>query len=127
MDEGVDDDEELLDVAPSPAAHDDPPLSSVSENLADALRRAGLDEFVADDGETTGTHDVVAAEESAPEWREPLGADDPFLAELRRAVGDTEPLGPRDHEPAAPDPDDHGERARGDDDASGFRRRRRRA
>jgi hypothetical protein len=25
--------------------------------------------------------------------------DDPFLAELRRAVTDTEPLGPRDDEP----------------------------
>lgn len=33
--------------------------------------------------------------------------DDPFLAELRRAVTDTEPLGPRDHEPQwNPMPDD---------------------
>lgn len=120
------DDEGHLDVAPTPAEHD-PPLSSVSENLAEALRRAGLDEFVADDGETTGQHDAVTEEESEPEWREPLGADDPFLAELRRAVDDSEPLGPRDHEPAASSPDDHGERAHGDDDSGGFLRRRRRA
>ena len=46
--------------------------------------------------------------------------DDPFLAELRRAVTDPEPLGPRDHEPLAAPFDDT------QDDASGGRFRLRR-
>ena len=39
-----------------------------------------------------------ADEADEPEWRDEVADDDdPFLAELRRAVVDTEPLGPRDH------------------------------
>jgi cell division initiation protein len=96
---------------------------SASENLADALRRAGLDDLLADDaGEATGPHDALTDEEAEPAWREPGDtADDPFLAELRRAVSDTEPLGPRDHdETVVPDEGDAAE-------SSGFLRRRRRA
>lgn len=57
--------------------------------------------------------------------------DDPFLAELRRAVNDDQPLGPRDHvDPpsAADDEDDDGFDlfARGDDDAGRFGSRLRR-
>ena len=46
--------------------------------------------------------DACHEPEAAIEWREASGPipavvdDDPFLAELRRAVTDTEPLGPRD-------------------------------
>jgi DivIVA domain-containing protein len=55
--------------------------------------------------EPTGAYDALApeadAEEDDLEWREasgptPVVDDDPFLTELRRAVTDTEPLGPRD-------------------------------
>jgi hypothetical protein len=104
-------------------------LRSASENLAEALRRAGLDDLVAEDaGEATGPHDALTDDDGEPAWREPgQTADDPFLAELRRAVSDTEPLGPREHDAAAlpdaaavPDDEDAG-------DAGGFLRRRRRA
>lgn len=70
-------------------------------------------------GEPTSLYDVLADEaddDAAASWEpsEPAGAtpptaadedDDPFLAELRRAVTDDEPLGPRDAElfGAAPD------------------------
>lgn len=57
--------------------------------------------------------------------------EDPFLAELRRAVSDDRPLGPRDDEPASEDEgetDDDGFDlfAKGDDDDGRFGRRRRR-
>lgn len=132
-------------------------LRQAREELADALRRAGVetadDEGIDDEepaplqlepqlprpplfddggGDATGAYDVLADEPPAPEpeadeprWRDEAEEDDPFLAELRRAVVDTEPLGPRDHEhrppPAAsagPDDDDA--------DAGGFFRRGRR-
>lgn len=74
-----------------------------------------------DAADESGEIDVPMAGSELPEpgddldqvqWREPDAAehepapvtitgddeDDPFLAELRRAVTDTEPLGPRDHE-----------------------------
>lgn len=56
---------------------------------------------------------------------EPADDDDPFLAELRRAVNDEAPLGPRDHVAARSeggDEDDDGFDlfARGDDDAGRF-------
>ena len=54
--------------------------------------------------EPTGVYDVLADDDEPAEvtWREASGPtpvvvdDDPFLTELRRAVTDTEPLGPRD-------------------------------
>lgn len=49
--------------------------------------------------------DVEPAPEAVPPSAD---EDDPFLAELRRAVTDPEPLGPRDHEAEAPKgADDH--------------------
>ena len=68
--------------------------------------------------EPTGAYDALVDDEGADEdiaWREPVvdvaaeeaepiaeeHDDDPFLAELRRAVTDTEPLGPRDHDDVA--------------------------
>jgi len=116
-DDDVDDDE----IDDEPVAEGE--LRSASENLADALRRAGLDDLLADDtGEATGPHDAITDDADQPAWREPgETADDPFLAELRRAVSDTEPLGPRDHEVVAND--DAGDAG----DAGGFLRRRRRA
>jgi hypothetical protein len=135
------------DAEPAASAVDD--LRLAREELADALRRAGVDSDDADErvdepaasstpdpaplqlepqlpraapfddrsvGDVTGSFDVVAdqshAEEAdeeeeeadAPRWRDEGEDDDPFLAELRRAVVDTEPLGPRDHhdDPAPP-------------------------
>jgi cell division initiation protein len=137
------------DDVPQIEVHDD--LQSAREGLADAMRRAGLEDLIGDDapmsssppelfddraGDITGEFDSLAeattpappaAEEAAdegaqPMWRGDAGDDDPFLAELRRAVGDTEPLGPRDHDDPLPDMD-----LGDDDDASGgFLRRRRR-
>ena len=57
--------------------------------------------------------------------------DDPFLAELRRAVNDDQPLGPRDPAPATADDDTADDDAfdlfaRGDDDAGRFGSRLRR-
>ena len=46
--------------------------------------------------------------------------DDPFITELRRAVTDTEPLGPRDS--AAAEPGDYGDLYDGDDDGGRSRR-----
>ena len=149
--------------APEPVASAVDDLRLAREELADALRRAGVeteDERVEraepissgrpaegdaplqvapqlprpaphDDGvgEPTGAFDVLAdepvatAEEEAdePRWRDE-DDDDPFLAELRRAVVDTEPLGPRDadHEQAPGGYDDD------DLSAGGFFRRGRR-
>ena len=54
------------------------------------------------------------------------GDDDPFLAELRRAVSDNEPLGPRDDEVDLPPKDERDLDIFNDDDGGGrFLRRRR--
>jgi cell division initiation protein len=65
--------------------------------------------------------------EAAPEATAADGDDDPFLAELRRAVTDTEPLGPRDQpDPAGEPGDDAGLDIFEEADAGGrFLRRRR--
>jgi cell division initiation protein len=119
-------------------------LRLAREELADALRRAGVDterddvafggEVVADDAplqlapqrpsatpydggaDATGQFDVLAEEPDEPVaaaeldvqplWRDEPSTeddDDPFLAELRRAVVDTEPLGPREDDHDLPD------------------------
>ncbi|HEX4906231.1 MAG TPA: DivIVA domain-containing protein [Acidimicrobiales bacterium] len=131
-------------------------LRLAREELADALRRAGVEPagddggdddrvpprreprpllFDDDGGDATGAYDVLADEAPAPapvpeadepRWRDEAEAedDDPFLAELRRAVVDTEPLGPREHEHgAAPSSYEDGD---DDDDPGGFFRRGRR-
>ena len=132
--------------APDTSAVDE--LRLAREELADALRRAGVEPAGGDDddepqrplvalyddevGEPTGAFDVLADEQPAasepddgPRWRDEPEDDDPFLAELRRAVGDTEPLGPRDHEhDAASTP--YQERDDEDADPGGFFRRGRR-
>ena len=150
----------LIDEAPDSvaAASAVDELRLAREELADALRRAGVEDIGAgadvagdhhslqlepqlprpplfDDGpgEPTGAFDVLAdevvpePEPELPRWRDEAShdeEDDPFLAELRRAVVDTEPLGPRDdHHQAGPG------RYEGDDDDSvsgGFFRRGRR-
>jgi DivIVA domain-containing protein len=74
-------------------------------------------------GDPTGAYDALADddEEEGIAWADETPSDDdPFLAELRRAVTDTEPLGPRDHEPQPAPADDS------PDDASGSRFRLRR-
>jgi hypothetical protein len=129
-------------------------LRLAREELADALRRAGVDpEGGADDrplqlepqlprpalfddraeptsgGDDTAAYDALAEladlageEGEQPLWRDDHPAeDDPFLAELRRAVVDTEPLGPREHHAASPDP--HAEDDDEDAASGGFFRR----
>lgn len=158
----------LVDDAPESAAAASAvdELRLAREELADALRRAGVESvgegedsdavddeleplqvepqpprpplFDDDGAEPTGTDDALADEPAdrepdEPRWRGEDGADeedeedvedDPFLAELRRAVVDTEPLGPRDPQPAVPgayvDDED------GDSASGGFFRRGRR-
>ena len=78
----------------------------------DGVPAVATDEVVAD---VPGAADEPATDDD----------DDPFLAELRRAVNDEAPLGPRDHEvlePGEGDEDDDGFDlfARGDDDAGRF-------
>jgi cell division initiation protein len=131
-----------LDVAPPPVATDD--LVGAGEDLADALRQAGVEPpgrpslYDADadesgeivlprddatqafdildlDGQTddTGEHGALdwAASPTGPADSLELDDDDdegdPFLAELRRAVNDDAPLGPRDENlPLAFSPDE---------------------
>ena len=116
-------------------------LAAARAELAAALDRAGVE---TDDGPTvfddavddTGQLDVLGGdatdgdddEPEQPAWRDEHD-DDPFLAELRKAVVDTGPLGPRDDDPPPLVGNDFA--AEGDDDAvsSGgfFRRGRRRS
>ncbi|MEA3019249.1 MAG: cell division initiation protein [Actinomycetota bacterium] len=84
-------------------------LRAARVGLADALRRAGVESDDDRSPDATGAFDALAEPDDdephvEPTWRdepepepEHHADDDPFLAELRRAVGDTEPLGPRDH------------------------------
>lgn len=130
----------------------DEEVAQAREDLVEALRRAGVDEFLAntpaeeaavwqpepepeaaapqfyDAADESGEIDLsspVSSEPAADDpvlWREsaptagdepaPVAItaeeeDDPFLAELRRAVTDTEPLGPRDHQDLPGPSDDH--------------------
>ena len=147
--EPADDAPQAVAPAPEPAPEPGPEPASVApehdlhaarDGLAEAMRRAGLEELIADDGgepaepfddrgDDTGAYDALTdlghdEETAAPVWREETDAeDDPFLAELRRAVVDTEPLGPRD-----PVQQIAGRDADADDETSGgFLRRRRRS
>jgi DivIVA domain-containing protein len=101
----------------APRAPTDDEVAQARADLVEALRRAGVDARAAspeDEGasgghaaepggpasEPTGVYDALADEDGDDQevaWADALPADDdPFLAELRRAVTDTEPLGPRD-------------------------------
>lgn len=52
------------------------------------------------DAQSSPAEGAMVSQEEPPESPEgSSGDDDPFLAELRRAVTDDEPLGPRDHDP----------------------------
>jgi cell division initiation protein len=73
--------------------------------LYDVADESGEIDVPQSGGEPTGMYDALADDddEADLEWREQAiepaatgDEDDPFLAELRRAVTDTEPLGPRD-------------------------------
>ena len=145
-DDVVDDEHELVAIdepeepfvieEEQPAAED---LADARAELAAALERAGVDTdggpTVFDDAaDDTGQFDVLADvdvvddDAEQPAWRDEHD-DDPFLAELRKAVVDTGPLGPRDDDtpPVGTTQLD----ANGDDDdvSSGgfFRRGRRRS
>ena len=130
-DDEVDIDEVDIDeVDESPAADESgvDELRQAREELADALRRAGVEPLpLAPDagdeeaGAPIEAYDPLGEEPDEPLWRDEADDDDPFLAELRRAVVDTEPLGPRDHV-VPPDQGDF------DDEvpSGGFLRRRRR-
>jgi cell division initiation protein len=112
--------EELTPWAPE-AAPQPEPVPDAAPRLYDAADESGELEVPLQAAEATGMYDVLAEDEEGAdlEWREqepepvPSGddEDDPFLAELRRAVTDTEPLGPRDVDPVPQRDDDD------DDDA----------
>ena len=95
-------------------------LRDAREELADALRQAGVEPLPIDEAPPSAPADADD-DEADVRWRDAEHEDDPFLAELRRAVVDDEPLGPRDHEPAPPPRRDEAEA-----DSGGFFRRGRR-
>lgn len=108
-------------LAPSPEMEADvapePEMAPVPETVAVASE---------DRPEVEGDADAATAGSEAAAIED----DDPFLAELRRAVNDDQPLGPRDHVvPTGDDADDDDDGfdlfAKGEDDAGrfGFRRR----
>jgi cell division initiation protein len=124
----------VVDVDDASAASGD--LADARADLEAALERAGVDDgpSVFDDAaDDTGQFDLLADgddetgdEPAQPAWRDEHD-DDPFLAELRKAVVDDGPLGPRDDDPSSAHHvhDD----ADGDDDglsSGGFFRRGRR-
>lgn len=81
-----------------------------------------------EDAQSEGEPSVVADVPGLPEQpvEDAEGDDDPFLAELRRAVSDNEPLGPRDDEANLPPKDERDLDIFNDDDGGGrFLRRRR--
>lgn len=122
------------------------PPEVVAMNLPETEDEARQDEARQDDAfrppdtDATGVYDALAELDGGAHDDHgdhgveggPLAmaaADDPFLAELRRAVTDDEPLGPRDRvAPEAGDDDVDGERGDEDDlsPSSVFRRRKRR-
>jgi cell division initiation protein len=87
---------------PEPAAdHFEEEVAQAREELVEALRRAGVEQLL----ETASEADEPVPEPDPVTIGEP--DDDPFLAELRLAVTDEEPLGPRDsgpHEGTADEP-----------------------
>jgi cell division initiation protein len=111
--------------APRPPTDDE--VAQARDDLVEALRRAGVDALLPDappavpeaepafepqdvpdapqanmTSEATRVYNLAEDDddEDPLAWAAEATADeeDPFLAELRRAVTDTEPLGPRDHE-----------------------------
>ncbi len=127
--------------APEPEGPPDPEPVVVGD---DGLDPAAVDEFSAGAADGPRVYDDDAHDDSVDAGDAADHVDDPhtvddghtdddaFLAELRRAVTDDEPLGPRDHEPTtsggADDTDDDGFDlfARSDDDAGRFGSRLRR-
>lgn len=108
---------QATDAPPAPAPHD-------QDAEADGPTPRAVDGEPADEA---GAGDAATDESSGSDAP---GDDDPFLAELRRAVSDDKPLGPREDEPPGdgPDQDDDGFDlfAKGDDDPSRFGSRLRR-
>lgn len=117
-------------VAPAPAmqASDAPAVAAPHDQ--DAADAADAGPPADDDAETSDGAGTVEAADGAGAGGSDAGDDDPFLAELRRAVSDDKPLGPREDEPAAEgsgqDDDGFDLFARGEDDPGRFGSRRRR-
>ena len=121
--------------AGEPGLADAPPMQVADEAVAPAPHDQDADHGAAPvaerDDSGDGDGDAVDADlDDATGEADHAGDDDPFLAELRRAVSDDKPLGPREDEPEgnAPQPDDDGFDlfAKGDDDPSRFGSRLRR-
>ena len=116
----------------------EPGLASAPEMEADVAEVAAVETAAAADAGVDEGLDVVAdvpGEADAAAVPAPASAageeEDPFLAELRRAVNDDQPLGPRDHVAATSEDGEPGDDAfdlfaRGDDDAGRFGSRLRR-
>lgn len=120
-----------LAAAPSMQATDAPVTPAPHDQDAEPTGAAGHgDGTTAADGDAGGPDADEAADPSAADTTDAAHDDDPFLAELRRAVSDDKPLGPREDEPEgdAPEQDDDGFDlfAKGDDDPSRFGSRLRR-
>lgn len=96
--------------APSaPPAGDSPPADAPGGGGDDVGGPVVFDQG-APDATPPGTQDPTPSQESRSDaGGSTSGDDDPFLAELRRAVNDEEPLGPRDHDPEVSS-DEGGER-----------------
>jgi hypothetical protein len=112
----------LDDSAEMPAVAADAPSNGADDHGGDELidldRERDLDEVAARLREWRASGRSSA-------WRDDEddqlpGIDDPYLAELREAVRDTAPLGPREHDDRELDDDDHADKPR-----SGIFRRRR--
>ncbi len=122
---------------PTPTAAADPvPAGAASISDADEPNadEPNVDEPNVDEpkGDEVGVDlsTPVGGESPGPETATPGAEDDPFLAELRRAVNDSEPLGPREDSPESPpadEPDDGFDLfAKGEDESGRFGSRLRR-
>jgi DivIVA domain-containing protein len=110
---------QATDAPVAPGPHDQDAEANCETGTVDEGTPGEVDAGEADTEDTEDTGATGAA-----------GDDDPFLAELRRAVSDDKPLGPREDEPPGDgaDQDDDGFDlfAKGDDDPSRFGSRLRR-
>lgn len=106
------------------AAGDSPPFDVPGGDGNDAGGPVVFDQGDPDMSSPQAQEHMPTGEAPSDAGRSTSGDDDPFLAELRRAVNDEEPLGPRDHDPE-PSSDEGGERdfdmfVKGDDTSGRF-------
>jgi cell division initiation protein len=123
----VEEGEPAVEPAPEMQAPDDAPEVDAAGEARDRDDRDELDDLDRDDDRDRDDRDDLDDDRGPRDEVE----EDPFLAELRRAVTDERPLGPRDDEPPTADRDDEGDDgfdlfAKGEDDPGRFGSRLRR-